>query len=98
KLNSSSVSTGSHSMSVPTSGMHAVPGMDEYQEYVRMGNEIKEALTQPRQEPSQQPREEAQVPPPAAAPKTPVKCPYCGATTVPDGKGCCEYCGSRIRS
>ena len=25
--------------------------------------------------------------------KVPVKCPHCGAMTVPDAKGCCEYCG-----
>lgn len=32
----------------------------------------------------------------AAAPKVPVKCPSCGATTIPDEKGCCEYCGSPV--
>ena len=32
----------------------------------------------------------------AAAPKSPVKCPYCGATTLPDEKGCCEYCGAPL--
>jgi len=31
-----------------------------------------------------------------AKPKQPVKCPACGATTVPDAKGCCEYCGSAL--
>ncbi len=25
--------------------------------------------------------------------KAPVKCPHCGASTIPDAKGCCEYCG-----
>ena len=29
----------------------------------------------------------------AAAPKVPKKCPSCGATSLPDEKGCCEYCG-----
>ncbi|MBE7004048.1 MAG: DUF4428 domain-containing protein [Ruminococcaceae bacterium] len=98
KLNSSSVSTGTHSMSVPSSGMHAIPGANEYQDYVRMGNEIKEALTRapqaqaaPTQTP-QPPQAEAVVP----TPKGPVKCPLCGATTTPDAKGCCEYCGSPI--
>ena len=32
----------------------------------------------------------------AAAPKVPVKCPSCGATTLPDEKGCCEYCGCAL--
>ncbi len=32
----------------------------------------------------------------AAAPKKPVVCPYCGATTTPDEKGCCEYCGAPV--
>lgn len=32
----------------------------------------------------------------AAAPKTPVKCPSCGATTLPDERGCCEYCGCAL--
>lgn len=32
----------------------------------------------------------------ANTPKAPVKCPCCGATTVPDEKGCCEYCGSAL--
>ena len=27
------------------------------------------------------------------AEKVPVKCPHCGASTIPDSKGCCEYCG-----
>jgi hypothetical protein len=89
KLNSSSVNTGSHSMSVPTSGMHAVPGATDYQEYVQMGKEIKEALTQARQEI----RNEAAA---AAAPKEAVKCPLCGATTFPDANGRCEYCGGPV--
>ena len=24
-------------------------------------------------------------------------CPACGATTMPDAGGCCEYCGSPVR-
>ena len=55
----------------------------DYREYEEMGAEIKEALTQARR----QVREEA-----AAA----VKCPYCGATTIPTENGCCEYCGGSV--
>ena len=29
----------------------------------------------------------------AAAPKSVVTCPHCGASTLPDANGCCEYCG-----
>lgn len=32
----------------------------------------------------------------AAAPKAPVVCAACGATTIPDANGCCEYCGSPV--
>ncbi len=61
----------------------------EYQRYVAMGNEIKEAIMQVRQDA----REEAAA---ASAPKTAVICPACGASTIPNENGCCEYCGSAI--
>lgn len=32
----------------------------------------------------------------AHAPKQAVQCPNCGATTMPDANGCCEYCGSAL--
>ena len=32
----------------------------------------------------------------AAAPKQAVNCPHCGATTIPDPSGRCEYCGSAL--
>ena len=61
----------------------------EYRRYKEMGQEIKDALTQVRQ----QVRDEAAA---AAAPKAAVTCPWCGATTTPDPSGCCEYCGSAL--
>ena len=61
----------------------------EYQRYEDMGKEIKEILTSLRQKQ----RDEAKA---AAMPKTAVECPYCGATTIPDAKGCCEYCGGAL--
>lgn len=61
----------------------------EYQQYVAMGNEIKEAILQVRQEA----RDEIAA---ANAPKTAVTCPFCGASTIPDISGCCEYCGGAI--
>lgn len=76
---------------------HAVPASQkpdpmnnqDYREYMTMGQEIKAALTGARD----QAREEARA---AAAPKTSVTCPHCGATTMPDAAGCCEYCGGAL--
>ena len=61
----------------------------EYRQYEAMGLEIKDILLQVRQ----QVRDEVTA---AAAPKTAVTCPYCGATTTPDASGCCEFCGGAI--
>ena len=61
----------------------------EYREYEQMGREIKEILTEARQ----QVRAEAKA---AAAPKQAITCPWCGATTIPDASGCCEYCGGSV--
>ena len=58
----------------------------EYREYEALGKEIVEVLTNARQ----QAREEA-------LPKAARLCPFCGATTVPDENGCCEYCGSSLK-
>ena len=32
----------------------------------------------------------------ANAPKIKVTCPACGASTLPDANGCCEFCGSPV--
>ena len=67
-----------------------LPGTTDYYEFMNMGNEIREVLTGVRQEG----REEAAA---QNAPQTAVTCPYCGATTIPDAQGCCEYCGGALR-
>jgi hypothetical protein len=87
KLNSSSVD-----ITPPSFGRASVcnPETDtDYRRYKEMGEEIKEALTQVRQDV----RDKIEQ---AAAPKTAVTCPYCGATTTPDASGCCEYCGGAV--
>ena len=61
----------------------------EFRRFRDMGEEIKDALLQVRQ----QARDEMAA---AAAPKAAVTCPYCGATTTPDVSGCCEYCGGAV--
>ncbi|MDO4619421.1 MAG: DUF4428 domain-containing protein [Lachnospiraceae bacterium] len=62
----------------------------DYRELEDMGNEIKAIFLGARQ----QAREEAID---AAAPKVPIRCPYCGATALPDANGCCEFCGASLK-
>lgn len=61
----------------------------DYRENERMGNEIVSALTKIRT----QTRAAAAA---ANAPKTAIRCPYCGATSIPDANGRCEYCGGAL--
>jgi len=61
----------------------------EYDSYVQSLADVKNLFTGIREDS----RAAAAA---AAAPKVPVKCPACGATTLPDENGCCEYCGSAL--
>ena len=61
----------------------------EYRNYKKLGEEIRQALTQVRTDVREKIAQ-------AAAPKAAVTCPYCGATTTPDASGCCEYCGGAV--
>jgi len=84
RLNSSSVET------TPMGGVPANRIPDprtnaEYREYEEMGKDIISILTDVRE----QARAEA-------APKAASTCPYCGATTIPDANGCCEFCGGAM--
>lgn len=85
RLNSSSVEIGG-------AGLARVRPEDnvEYRQYQQMGEEIKEILLGARR----QARESAAA---AAAPRMAVTCPYCGATTMPDANGQCEYCGGAVK-
>lgn len=74
--------------SLANNGFNPENDMD-YRRYREMGEEIREALLQIRQEA----REQVIA---AAAPKAAVTCPYCGATTTPDASGCCEFCGGAV--
>ncbi len=65
-------------------------GSMEYREMERQSKEIKEILTQVRQE-----ARESLVA--ANAPKVAQTCPFCGATTTPDASGCCEFCGGAVQ-
>jgi hypothetical protein len=62
----------------------------DYREAEALGQEIKAALTRVRQD------VRASV---AAAnkPKVAQLCPSCGATTMPDANGRCEYCGGAMQ-
>ena len=85
RLNNSSVRT-TNGTAVPAFRKPDPRRDPEYRQYEAMGEEIRRALTQARQEA----REAVRA---AAAPKAAVICPTCGASTVPDSAGCCEYCG-----
>lgn len=61
----------------------------EYASTLQMCEDIKATLTQVRED-----NRAAVVA--AAQPKQAKKCPYCGATTIPDASGCCEYCGGAV--
>ena len=66
----------------------ASPNMNmnvEYQNCRKMGEEIRDTLLQVRQDVRD-----------SAAPKTAKRCPACGASTVGDANGRCEYCGSAL--
>lgn len=86
KLNNSSISVGSARGGMQTDPKLASP---EYQECYNIANEIKQVLG----EAHDAVRENAAQ---AAAPKTAVVCPLCGATTIPDANGRCEYCGGAV--
>ena len=61
----------------------------EYQQCEAMGVEIRDALLQVRTDVRQAVKEDN-------APRAAVTCPWCGATTMPDANGCCEYCGGAV--
>ena len=89
KINSSSVDITPSAM---RPGMTAVGNPEsnvEYRNYKKLGEEIRQVLTQVREDVREKIEQEA-------APKAAVTCPYCGATTTPDANGCCEYCGGAV--
>ncbi len=95
-LNGSSVRVEPNYSSTPTGFGRLTTGNQfnptshpDYREYEDMGNEIKALFTQMRQDV----RDGIKA---AKAPKQRVNCPACGAPTLPDAHGCCEYCGSAL--
>ena len=62
----------------------------EYNEQYAIADEICETLLRLRRES----REETAA---QNRPQSAVTCPHCGAPTVPDANGCCEYCGGSLR-
>lgn len=61
----------------------------EYRQAEKACEEIKRVLNRMRRATREAAAE-------ADKPKTAVQCPYCGATTIPDENGKCEYCGGAI--
>ena len=62
----------------------------EYDAMMAEAEELKAILLQT----SEDLREEREA---ANAPKMKVTCPACGASTIPDASGCCEFCGSPVK-
>jgi len=91
RLNSSSITIDSASQNKFSSNRTVNPMENrDYVEYNTMANEIKAALTKVH---AQVLRQTAA----AAQPKVAVRCPWCGASGVPDANGCCEYCGGSLK-
>ncbi len=102
------IKTGEQAMSTVPAGwnvhrMGQLPNfrLNEYNECMKIGYEIKEAVDAMHRD--ARAAAPASNTPPAPAPAAPaaakgaVVCPFCTATTVPDENGCCEYCGSPLR-
>lgn len=87
--NTGSISFGGMSINMGgiNTGTSGIPV--EYAECEQLGEEIKAALSQARENVRQAVAD-------AAAPKMAVTCPWCGATTIPDASGKCEYCGGAL--
>ncbi|MBP5748287.1 MAG: DUF4428 domain-containing protein [Treponema sp.] len=104
-ISDGSVSTGEKKMNmneVPSAGggwtVHSSDSssdLGEYYECISIGNEIKASVEQMKAQAQggSQPLPQEQA---APQPKPAVTCPSCGATTVPDANGCCEYCGAKL--
>ena len=60
-------------------------GSPEFRKFEQMAQDIKDALTGIKDDVRS-----------AKGPKTAVTCPHCGATTMPDANGRCEYCGGAV--
>lgn len=86
KLNDSTVEIEEQEKNILSSLFQNTPIQSrEYTHYLEMGEEIKKIFTQVRE----QVRE-------VAKPKAVMVCPLCGATTMPDESGCCEFCGGPL--
>ena len=77
------------SWNVRRAGVNTNLRLNEYYDCMNLGNEIKETVERMRQDIRDEVIEQN-------TPKTAVTCPYCGATTIPDENGCCEYCGGAV--
>ena len=84
------ISIGGVSLGTNNSGKPDPHQSVDYCEYEKMCKDIKAALTSGRK----QAREQAAA---ANAPRIPVVCKCCGATTMPDMNGCCEFCGGKAQ-
>lgn len=76
-------------------------GSAEYREMEGQLKEIEETITKIRQETRESKdtvhEPGSSTPQAPSTSKSPRKCPYCGSTTTPNEKNCCEFCGGEMQ-
>jgi len=90
KVNDRTISVQTSGSQIQQRGAEIGRSNNDYREAEALGNEIKNALTRIRQT-------VRTTTVAASAPKTAQTCSFCGATTIPDERGCCEYCGGAMQ-
>ena len=104
-ISSGYIKTGEQSMNQNASGWNVHQTgfglnsnrINEYYECMNIGNDIKAAIEAMTRGEVNSNTAQPTFAPAAPAPAEPVICPCCGAKTVPDANGCCEYCGSNVK-
>ena len=96
---------GSWQLNVSTTGN---PRLNDYYNYLSLGSEIKacvdsmryggQPMPVPEPVPSPEPIPAPDSELPGVDPSAAVVCPWCGSLTVPDEKGCCQFCCGTVNS
>ncbi len=88
-LNGSSIEVGYHEVARHGSAGAALQYNARYNQVMQLAEDIRASITRMHDETRAAVQE-------ANTPKQAVVCPWCGATTIPDENGKCEYCGGAV--